>query len=475
MTHAVRHAPMLGRLACAFVFAFGAAYAAAAPLPADTAAAIDAIVEKALRDPGTPSVSLAVVKDGEVAYARAYGMAKLSPAVPATAEMRYKIASNSKHVTAAAILLLAEEGKLSLDDKVARYVPQVTRAKDVTIRNLLTHTSGYQDYYAIDYLANYSKLDVTPQGILQRWAMLPKLDFEPGSRYQYSNTNYTILGLIVEKLTGRPLMTVLRTRLFGKVGMPTAIDASVEPWSAADPIGYTRYALGPVREVAPEAKGWMWAMGGLAMSAGDLARWDIALMDGKLLKPGSMRTLTAAMNLTGGSSSGYGLGLNVSQMANGHRRWAHTGGASGFLSVNTMYPDDRMAITVLTNGEGRAFTSVAAEIEKLLITSKMDPEAAPALERAKALFAGLQKGQLDRAAVTEDLAGYFTPVALSDFTASLGTLGEPTAFTQTSRSERGGMVYRTYTIKTASKSLRLAAFVMPDGRFDQFLVSEAPQ
>lgn len=469
MNHPVR----LARIACALAFAFGASYAAAAPLPADTAAAIDAIVAKALEGSGTPSASIAVVKDGEVAYARAYGMAKLSPAVPATADMRYKIASNSKHITAAAILLLVEEGKLSLDDKVARFVPNVTRAKDVTIRQLLSHTSGYSDYYAIDYLADFSKVDVTPQGILQRWAMKPKLDFEPGSRYQYSNTNYTILGLIIEKLTGKPMMAFLRARLFGKVGMPTAIDASVEPWNAADPTGYTRYALGPVRETPGEAKGWMWSMGGLAMSAGDLARWDIALMDGKLLKPASMRLLSTGMTLTGGSGTNYGLGLNVSQMENGHRRWAHTGGASGFLSINTMYPDDRMAITVLTNGEGRAFTTIAREIEKLLVLSKMDPEAAPALDRAKALFASLQKGQFDRAAVTDDLAGYFTPVALGDFSTTLGGLGEPTAFTQTSRSERGGMTYRTYTIKTATKTLRLAAFVMPDGRFDQYLVAEA--
>ncbi|HEY5798745.1 MAG TPA: serine hydrolase domain-containing protein [Burkholderiaceae bacterium] len=445
--------------------------ALAGPLPADTASAIDAIVGKALKDTGVPSASIAIVKDGEIAYARAYGLARREPATQATAEMRYKIASNSKQMTASAILLLAEERKLALDDKVAKYLPKLTRARDITLRQLLSHSSGYSDYYAIDYLAAFMERDTTPQDILAAWAMKP-LDFEPGSRYQYSNTNYIALGLVIEKVTGKPMMEFLRKRMFDKLGMKTVIDSSMEPWSAQDPIGHTRYGLGPVREVRGEAKIWMWSTGGMSMSASDLARWNIGLMDGKLLKPASMKALTTANLLSTGTTNGYSLGLNVSQMANGHRRWNHTGGASGFVSINTTYPDDRMAITVLTNGEGAAFTTISREIEKLLVTVPMDPDAPAALERAKQLFAGLQKGQFDRALVNDDLAGYFTPTSLGDFAAALGPLGEATDFTQNNRSDRGGMAYRIYTVKTPKKTLRVAAFVQPDGRFGQYLVSE---
>src|ERR1039457_2205109 len=123
--------------------------------PVDSAAKIDAAVESALADSGTPSASIAVVKDGKVAYVKAYGKARLDPATPARTEMRYGIGSVSKQFLAGAILLLAEDGKLSLDDKVSRYLPDLTRANEITIRQLLSHTSGYQDYYPLDYVAPF--------------------------------------------------------------------------------------------------------------------------------------------------------------------------------------------------------------------------------------------------------------------------------------------------------------------------------
>ena len=165
-----------------------AAPAKAEGLPTDTMRAIDAIVARVLPGSVTPSVSIAIVKDGKLAYAHAYGNAQLAPEVAATPTMRYKIASNSKQITAAAILLLAEEHKLSLDDKVARFFPKLTRAGDVSLRQLLSHTSGYQDYYAIDYLPPSMRRDTTAQAILFTYAMKP-LDFEPGTQWQYSNTN----------------------------------------------------------------------------------------------------------------------------------------------------------------------------------------------------------------------------------------------------------------------------------------------
>ncbi len=152
---------------------------------------VDRVVREVLAQTGVPSVSIAVVRDGKVSYVKAYGDARLAPRVAAAPAMRYKIASNSKQFAASAILLLAEEGKLSLDDTVSRWLPGLTRAGDVTVRQLLSHTSGYQDYYAIDYLTPLLARPVTPAGILNMWAKKP-LDFEPGTKYQYSNTNFTI-------------------------------------------------------------------------------------------------------------------------------------------------------------------------------------------------------------------------------------------------------------------------------------------
>jgi hypothetical protein len=193
-------------------------------------------------------------------------------------------------------------------------------------------------------------------------------------------------------------------------------------------------------------------------------------MRGEILKPASLTALTTEMVLTDGTGTGYALGLSVSQMANGHRRWAHTGGASGFLSSNVTFPDDKAAITVLTNGEGLAFRSIEAEIETLLLAGEVDTDAEPSLERARALFAGLQKGSVDRSSITDDLNAYFSDAVLADFGASLGPLGEPTSFTQTSRENRGGMVHRVFTVNAGGKVLRMETYLMPDGRFEQCLV-----
>src|SRR6185312_7767126 len=168
-------------------------------LPADLAAKIDKIANDALAKSGVPSASIAVVRDGKLVYVKAYGDAKLEPKTPATPQMRYSIGSISKQFTAASILLLQEQGKLSLDDKIGKYVPDLTRANEVSIRQLLSHTSGYQDYWPQDYVMPGMLKPTNAQQIMDTWAKKP-LDFEPGTKWQYSNTNYVIAGVIVEKV-----------------------------------------------------------------------------------------------------------------------------------------------------------------------------------------------------------------------------------------------------------------------------------
>jgi CubicO group peptidase (beta-lactamase class C family) len=162
---------------------------------------IDDIAHKVLATTGVPSASVAVVQNGKIAYVQAYGNARLDPATPAASAMRYSIGSISKQFTATAILLLAEEGKLSLDDPVSKYVPGLTRGNEVTIRELLSHTSGYQDYWPQDYVPPLMLQPISADGIMDRWARKP-LDFDPGTKWQYSNTNYVIAGVIVEKVSG---------------------------------------------------------------------------------------------------------------------------------------------------------------------------------------------------------------------------------------------------------------------------------
>jgi D-alanyl-D-alanine carboxypeptidase len=152
-----------------------------------TAAKIDEIAAKALTDTGAPSVSIAVVQGNKIMYEKAYGKARLNPPADAKGEMRYCIGSVSKQFLAGSVLLLVQDGKLSLDDPVSRFLPNLTRADKISIRQLLSHTSGYQDYYPQDYVPTFMQKPVTPDAILDRWATKP-LDFDPGTRWQYSNT-----------------------------------------------------------------------------------------------------------------------------------------------------------------------------------------------------------------------------------------------------------------------------------------------
>ena len=431
-------------------------------------AAIDSAVQNVLQTTGGASASISIVKDGKPAYAHAYGFARLETNTPAVPEMRYKIASNSKQFLASAILMLMEDGKLSLDDPVARFLPGLTRAKDVTIRQLLSHTSGYEDYYPLDYVTPSMARDTTPRAILDMWAKKP-LNFEPGTKWQYSNTNYTIAGQIVEKVTGDPLIEFLRKRIFQPLGMQSAIDVDSTPWSTSDPAGYTQFALGPERLVQLEGKGWMYAAGELAMTARDLSLWDISLMNGTLLKPASIAALTTEIKLKNGAGTGYALGLSVSNK-DGHRRWSHTGGASGYLSINYTLPDDRMAVTVLTNSETEAFRMISQQIDRILLAKPKDPDATSSLEIAKKVFLGLQRGELDRSLVTEDAKAYFTAQAIADYASSLGPLGAPTEFRQTGAEERGGMTERNFAVRAGGKSLYVSTYWTGDGKLAQYLV-----
>ena len=254
MSHSVRSIFWPVRLLASLAL-FGS-IALRAQLPPSTAAAIDKLVEKELSDTGAPSASIAVVKDGHIAYVKAYGNARLEPSVAARSEMRYKVGSVSKQFMAGCILLLVQDGKLALDDRVSQYLPSLTRASDVTIRELLSHTSGYQDYYPLDYVAPFMQQPVTPEGILDRWAK-KALDFEPGAEWQYSNTNYVAAGRIVEKVSGMPAFSFLQSRILKPLGMASVIDLDAQSLTSADAAGYTRFALGPLRPAPPEAPGWL--------------------------------------------------------------------------------------------------------------------------------------------------------------------------------------------------------------------------
>ncbi len=452
-----------------------AAATIAAPLPAQNALSadvqhrIDSTVTAVLASTGAPSASIAVVRNGKIAYTHAYGRARLAPPKPATTAMRYSIGSISKQFTSTAILLLAEEGKLSLDDKASRWLPDLTRANEITVREILSMTSGYQDFWPQDYVMPGMLKPVTAPEIVKTWAGKP-LDFDPGTRWQYSNTNYVIAGMIVEKASGMPLMDFLRKRIFTPLGMKSVTNTDLAPLGSNDPTRYMRYALAAPRVAPKEGKGWMFAAGELAMTASDLALWDISMIDQKILKPASYLALETETVLRNGVGTGYGLGVNVGA-ANGHRMISHGGEVSGFTARNEVYPDDHAAVVVFTNLDATAASSrIAGRIATLLFTAS-EAETKPAVDQARRIFDDLQHGKIDRSLFTANANAYFSQQAIADFASSLGPLGAPQSFEQTGQSLRGGMVFRAFTIRCGQKVLRLTTFTMPDGKLEQYQIA----
>ena len=440
-------------------------------LPGDStlAAQVDSIAMQVLRENGAPSASVAVVVNGKIAYAHAYGYAKINPDVAATPEMRYAIGSISKQFTAAAILLLQQKGKLSLDDPISKWLPKLTRAKEITVREILSHTSGYQDFWPQDYLPPMMSKPMPPEEILQRWAMRP-LDFEPGTRWQYSNTNFVIAAQIVEKISGETFFNFLTKNILAPLGLSSAVNFDKGNMSQSDPSGYMRYGLGPLRPAPEEGSGWMSGAGELAMTPTDLAKWDISLINESLLHPASYRQMEEEVRLKNGAGTNYGLGVEVG-MTDGHFTVMHSGEVSGFTSDNIVFPEDKAAVVVLTNQDAASTAAVIANRIRNILFSSQDAQTKMRTDQAKNIFEGLQKGTIDRSLFTSDANSYFSTLALQDFQSSLALLGAPTKVVQVSEEKRGGMLERSFRVIFPDRTLRVWTYQMPNGKLEQYQVA----
>lgn len=464
-------------LSCALIWGAAIVYAQSSldvdQISPDLKAKIDAAAEQVLTKTGVPSASVAIVEGGAIVYTQAYGKAKLDPPVNATPSMRYSIGSISKQFTAAAILLLEQQGKLSIDDPVSKYIPDLTRANEVTIRMLLSHTSGYQDYWPEDYLMPPMAKATTAQYIMDTWGKKP-LDFDPGTKWQYSNTNYVIAGRIVEQISGMPLMEFLQQNVFKPLDMRAVWNSDAQKLGDTDAEGYIRYALGPLRPAPKEGQGWMFAAGELAMPAYDLAQWDISIMNRSLLDQKSYDQMFAPVFLKNGENSNYALGLFVRD-TNGTVAYEHSGEVSGFVSENVVFPQKKAAIAVLTNQDASpAAGGIARALTPLVVgaSGAESPEAAAAEKQAREIFAGLQQGKIDRSLFTDNCNAYFGQQALDDFKSSLAALGEPSSFKQNADELRGGMTFRLFAVEFANspQKLRVTTYTMPDGKLEQYLV-----
>jgi len=440
-----------------------------AQLPPDLEKRLDEKIASSLRIAGAPSVSVAVVAGGKLVYARAFGEADMAAHRPATVATRYAVGSISKQFTAAALLLLEEQAKLSLDERVSRYFPALTRSGEVTIRQLLSHTSGYEDYAPQDYIIPEWTRPTTPAAVLDRWATKP-LDFNPGAEWQYSNTNFVLAAQIFEKVSGQPLVDFLRAKIFAPLDMQSA--SAWPPGQPADATAYTRYAVGPPRPVAREAAGWYYGAGELAMTPADLAKWDIAFLGRRILSARSWDELTTEVHLTNGDSTHYALGLEVGEVQ-GMAVFEHSGEVSGFISSNAVFPARQGAVVVLSNQDVvNLVAPLARQIATLLFVPGHKEFPPQDTAQVRAILEGLQKGKIDRALFTANANTYFNQTALRDCKTSLGTLGKLQSVTPISEARRGGMTHRAYRAQFARKTVSLNIYVLAGGRYEQFLIED---
>jgi D-alanyl-D-alanine carboxypeptidase len=459
----IRAFALVASIACLAIPAF----AADAPATIDpmTAAAIDATAENWLATTGAPSASIAVVKDGKLAYVKAYGAARLNPNLPATTETRYAIDSVSKEFTAAAVLILAQQGKLSLDDPAGKYLPDLGEASTVTLRQLLTHTAGLRDFWPQDFVPPEMSRPTTTAAIIKEWAKRAP-DFQPQTDWQYSNTGFVVAGAIVEKVSGQKLIPFLRDHIFAPLKMERVTEDDTAPLHAPDAGAYTRYGLGPLHPAPKEGAGWLFGSAALAMKPGDLALWDVSLIDRSLLTPDSYKAEFESIHLKDGTDKHYGLGLDVEDV-HGRRKIGHDGAGSGFLAENRIWPDDKIAIAVLSNNDWASPGDLVDRIAFLVLPPK--PEEA----RAKAVFTGFQNGTVDRALFTDGGNFYLTAGVLADMKASLGPLGPAWLISLEHESKRGGMVTRHWKILCGEKRLEVVERGYPGGKLEQFMVSAA--
>jgi len=361
----------------------------------ELAGRIDAVMSEIYK-PGEPGAALIVRRGGRTLFRKGYGLADLELGVKVEPDMIFRLGSITKQFTAAAILLLAEQGKLSLQDELGKYLPAFpTGGRKVTIEHLLTHTSGIKSYTNMEEWLQMWRKDMTPQEIIDMSRDKP-FEFAPGERWNYNNSGYVMLGAIIEKVSGLTYEQFIQAKIFTPLGMTHSLYGNTERVIPRRVPGYQKNNDGFIN--APYLSMTQpYAAGSLLSSVDDLAAWNDALFSGKLLKKEWLDKAFTPFQLAGGESTGYGYGWFISDFR-GHRCVEHGGGINGFMSYALALPADDIYVAVLTNSaiEGRNPEAQAVRIAELVL-------GLPAIERKTITLA---TGEMDAlVGVYENLDG----------------------------------------------------------------------
>ena len=348
---------------CTLASVSAPAKGAAPPSDTEILSRVDAIVTEMLKNPGAVGASVGVARKGQVIVAKAYGMADVELDVAANKDTMFRIGSVTKQFTAAAIMRFVEQGKMSLDDDLSKYIPDFPlQGNTVTIRQLLTHTSGIPSYTDVDEWFKLIPQELTNDEVLALVKDKP-FDFKPGEKHKYNNTAYYMLGMIIEKVSGKTYAEHMEQEFFKPLGLERTTYGFNSPIIKNRAKGYG--ATNGIIENAPHlGMSQPFAAGSLISTGEDVVKWSMALASGKVVKPESFALMTTPTILPDGENTHYGFGLEIGEWES-RRCIRHGGGIHGFNSISMYLPDDDVHIAVVCNsmgGSGRIANEIAGAI-----------------------------------------------------------------------------------------------------------------
>ena len=406
---------------------------------------VEEFVKATIQKQQIPGLSLAVVKNGQVVLAKGFGYANLEHQVPATPDTVFQIASIGKQFTATAVMMLVEQGKLGLDDKVSKYLPDTPGPwARITVRHLLTHTSGLGGFpEGFDYRRDYTEDELFK--IIQSQPVA----FAPGEKWQYSNAGYVTLGVLIRKITGKPFSDFIGDNIFKPLDMNTArlvSDASIIPHRAA---GYTLFDGRLVNQPWMSPTTNRTADSGWYMSVLDLAKWDAALYGEKILKRDSLAQMFTPVTLTSGKSEPYGFGWYITDVK-GHRLIEHEGAWPGVNANIARYIDDTLTVIILTNiktaGAPRLSHGVAGIYLPAVAPNyyaKIEDKEPQVTAFARQLMNSISRGTVDQKLFTTQARAVFFPDTAKMYENYLKPTGEVVNVQLVERADtRDGKLYR---------------------------------
>jgi D-alanyl-D-alanine carboxypeptidase len=355
------------RLAIAAVVSAVAAGSLHAQTAADKAAfatRVDSLVKAYMAETHAPGLSVAVIRGRDTLMMAGFGLADRAKGKPATPATIYEIGSITKQFTSASIMRLVDQHKLSIDDQMSKYLPQIPlHGNRVTIRNLLTHTSGIHSYTEVPAWQPHWGDDLTPDSIMG-FVAKDTFDFAPGTRYKYDNSGYVLLGMVIEKVSGQTYAKFLENEIFKPLKLMHTSYCPSHPTDPAFAAGYSKDGDG-VKPAAYLSLTQPFAAGALCSTVGDLVMWERALTSGRVVSAESFALMSTAATLNNGQKINYGFGLVPGEMS-GHAFLSHSGGIPGFATMEYYFPADTLAVVVFTNYDSASPNVLAGNIARIV-------------------------------------------------------------------------------------------------------------